>query len=211
LIFEQFLEYMRLGGSIMWIILGISVLSAAVVIERVLFFAVSSSNLGKLQNIFDRSLAEGGGTPHFTAGKSSLHRFFFVACEHWRLDDEKLHSTLEGEIRRTLYEWERNLSMLEIAARVAPLLGLLGTVLGMVEMFGSMSAGGAVDARTVTGGIWKALFTTVAGLSVAIPVLLAHGRLVGAIDKEEETLEQGASFIMDRRRARQEQKERSPA
>jgi biopolymer transport protein ExbB len=202
LVFEQFLEYMRLGGSIMWIILALSVLSATVVIERILFFAVSSSDPDKLQSLFDNSLLPAGGAPHPGTGKSSLHRLFFVAREHGKLDDETLNSKLEAEIRRILYEWERNLPMLEIVARVAPLLGLLGTVLGMVEMFGSMSVGGAVDARAVTGGIWKALFTTVAGLSVAIPVLLAHGFLTGAIDREEETLERGLSFIMDKRRER---------
>lgn len=188
----------------MWMILGISVLSVAVVIERIFFFAASSSSPDKMQNIFD-SLADEASAP-LAAEKSSLHRLFFMACEHGGLDGEKLNSVLEGEIRRTLYEWERHLSILEIAARVAPLLGLLGTVLGMVEMFGSMSVGGAIDARAVTGGIWKALFTTVAGLSVAIPVLLAHGFLMTAVDKEEETLERGARFIMDKRR-----KQRNPS
>jgi biopolymer transport protein ExbB len=193
----------------MWIILALSVLSGAVVIERILFFAISSSDLNKLQDVFNRSLSEGipeGRPLYFVADKNSLRigqdRLFSVACEYWKLDDEKLSSKLEGEIRKTLYEWERNLPMLEIAARIAPLLGLLGTVLGMVDMFGSMSVGGAVDARAVTGGIWKALFTTVAGLSVAIPMVLAHGFLTGAIDREEETLERGADFIMDKRRER---------
>jgi biopolymer transport protein ExbB len=209
-IFDQFLEYMRLGGSIMWIILALSVLSAAVVIERLFFFALSSGNLNKLQGVFDRSvikpLSDSSDASRFHVGKSSLHRLFSVAWDHWEDDDAQLDSKLEEAIRRELYEWERNLPMLEIIARVAPLLGLLGTVLGMVEMFGAMSMGGAVNARVVTGGIWKALFTTVAGLSVAIPVLLAHGFLTGAIEREEETLERGASFILDKRRETQKAK-----
>ncbi|MDR3322033.1 MAG: MotA/TolQ/ExbB proton channel family protein, partial [Synergistaceae bacterium] len=83
----------------------------------------------------------------------------------------------------------------EIIARVSPLLGLLGTVLGMVEMFQTLNLGGSVNAEAVTGGIWKALFTTVAGLAVAIPVIIAHGILLGRINKEEEKLERGAEFL----------------
>ena len=197
--FEQFFEYMELGGSIMWIILALSVLAVAIVIERFIFFAVSSANHEKLEAAFAESISE-NGVPRFAVpGKSSLHRLFFAACEYWELNDEKLEAKLKRETQRELYRWERNLPLLEVITRAAPLLGLLGTVLGMVEMFGAMSIGGAVNARAVTGGIWKALFTTVAGLSVAIPVLIAYSILSGIIDKEEETLERGSGFIMDKR------------
>jgi biopolymer transport protein ExbB len=55
----------------------------------------------------------------------------------------------------------------------------------------------------VTGGIWKALFTTVAGLTVAIPAIVAHGLLCGRIDREEESLRRGADFIVRERMGRQ--------
>jgi len=199
--FDQFLEYMRLGGSIMWIILALSVLAAAIVIERLIFFAFSSADLKSLKKAL-AGVSDGKYEPDLTTPvkvKGSVRRLLSAVCECWNFSDEKLSLRLEGEVRGELYKWERNLPFLEIITRVSPLLGLLGTVIAMVEMFGSMEVGGAINAQAVTGGIWKALLTTVAGLSVAIPTLIAHGFLTARVGKEEETLEHAVIFIMSRR------------
>lgn len=68
-------------------------------------------------------------------GESSLHHLFSAAIAHWQIDAETLKLLLEQEIRRELFRWEKGLALLGTAARLAPLLGLLGTVLGMVEIF----------------------------------------------------------------------------
>ena len=210
MIFDQFLEYMRLGGSIMWIILALSFLAVAIIFERIIFFAFSSTDLKSLKKAFTGVCDGDSGKPVTAPVKGSARRLFFAACEYWDSNDEDLSLRLEGEMRRELYKWEQNLPFLEIITRVTPLLGLLGTVVAMVEMFGSMEAGGAIDSRAMTGGIWKALLTTVAGLSVAIPTLIAHGFLSSAVSKEEETLERGVDLIMSSRtnfsRARREGK-----
>jgi biopolymer transport protein ExbB len=171
--YTGFMEYMRLGGAIMWFLLALSVTAVALVIERVIFF-----------------MANRGGARDERAQKILFEESFT------RTGVEELKTLLEQKIRRDLYAWERNLPLLEIIAKVSPLLGLLGTVLGMVEMFHSMSAGGAVNAAVVTGGIWKALFTTVAGLFVAIPTVVAHGLLSGEVDRREENLRRGADRIV---------------
>lgn len=193
-----FMEYMRLGGSIMWIILCLSVAALAIVIERAIFFFSASANLEALELAFGRSVSQGSPETvrDAVAGRSSLHRLFSAVYGHWMLDGESLRVLVEGQIRRELYRWEKNMALLETIARVSPLLGLLGTVLGMVEMFQTLNLGGAVSAEAVTGGIWKALFTTVAGLTVAIPVIIAHGMLMGYINREEEQLERGGVFII---------------
>ncbi|MDR1650462.1 MAG: MotA/TolQ/ExbB proton channel family protein, partial [Synergistaceae bacterium] len=147
---------------------------------------------------FDLSADSGGRGAKLTPGRGSLYRLFKAACDGWDCGSESMKALLEGTLRHELYRWEKNLSFLEITARVSPLLGLLGTVLGMVEMFHTLNLGGSVNAAAVTGGIWKALFTTVAGLTVAIPVIIAHGVLAGRITREEEKLQRGADFIMTR-------------
>jgi biopolymer transport protein ExbB len=188
---------MEAGGSIMWVILAISVISAAVVIERVIFFACASTDPKALEEKFQGavSVSKVADVP----GRSSMHRMFRAAGENWHLDDEGMKALLDAQVRRELFRWGKNLSILETAAKISPLLGLLGTVLGMVEMFRTLNLGGSVNSAAVTGGIWKALFTTVAGLTVAIPVIIAHGILAGRIDREEETLRRGADFIMGKR------------
>ena len=194
----SFNEYMQAGGAIMWLILAMSVLALALVIERILFFLSASTNPQKLELAFGEAIAQDDREKvgEVVGGKSSMHRMFRCACAHWQIDAENLKLLLEGQIRRELYRWEKRLPTLDIIAKTAPLLGLLGTVLGMVEMFQSMSLGGAVNSQAITGGIWKALFTTVAGLTVAIPVIFAHGVLSGMIDKEEETLKRASDFVI---------------
>jgi len=193
-----FLEYMNVGGAIMWVILVISIIALAFVIERIMFFARASADPGKIETAFADSLADGDmeNLKIVTEGKSSLHSVFSAARANWRLNDEEIKVVLEQQLRRELFRWEKNLSFLEITAKVSPLLGLLGTVLGMVEMFRILNLGGSVNSTAVTGGIWKALFTTVAGLAVAIPIIIAHGLLAGRITREEECLRRGIDFII---------------
>ncbi len=193
-----FMEYMQAGGSIMWVIFVLSVIACGVVIERVVFMLGASGDAEAVESAFGRAVAEGdlAGARAAATGRTSVHRLFTAAYTHWMIDGDNLKLLMEQQIRRELYRWERGMSLLDVIARVSPLLGLLGTVLGMVEMFQNLNLGGSVNAQTVTGGIWKALFTTVAGLTVAIPVIVAHGILSGRIDKEEEKLERGADFLL---------------
>ncbi|MDR1482188.1 MAG: MotA/TolQ/ExbB proton channel family protein [Synergistaceae bacterium] len=194
------MDYMSAGGAVMWIILGLSVIAVTFIIERLIFFAGASADPASLEREFARAVESGdaGGANPVLSGHSSLHRLFKAALDNRARDGERMRVILDGCVRHELYRWEKNLAFLEITAKVSPLLGLLGTVLGMVEMFRTLNMGGSVNAEAVTGGIWKALFTTVAGLMVAIPIIIAHGVLAGRITREEETLRKGADFIMAR-------------
>lgn len=192
------LDYMNEGGAIMWIIAALSLATAAVAIERLIFFHRASEEPEGFEECASRALAEGGAErarSFAKASRSSLGRLFAAVFARWNGDGEEIRALAEEQVRREVYRWEKNLYILEMVGKIAPLLGLLGTVLGMVEMFHSLHAGGQVNAATVTGGIWKALFTTVAGLIVAIPAVLLHGYLNSRIDCEEETLMRGADFL----------------
>ena len=196
------LEMMRTGGVLMWIIAALSVAAFAVAAERLLFFRRASTDPGPLEDAFRAHLEQGdvqGMRNLVYSSDSSLHRLFQAAVEHWAAEREDMRLVVEQQIRRELFRWEKNMSLLEVIGRTTPLLGLLGTVLGMVEMFASLRTGGQITAAAVTGGIWKALFTTVAGLSVAIPVLFVSSLLFRRIDSEEECLNRGADFLLRER------------
>ncbi|MDL2298143.1 MotA/TolQ/ExbB proton channel family protein [Synergistaceae bacterium OttesenSCG-928-D05] len=193
------MNYMQAGGAIMWVIAALSVMALAVTVERLLFFRRASTDPEKLERSFGKAVAEGDIEAARTIVKSSgssLHRLFFAAFAHWGIGREEMKLLMEQQVRREIFRWEKHLFILEIVGKIAPLLGLLGTVLGMVEMFSSLHAGGQISATAVTGGIWKALFTTVAGLTVAIPTIFAHGWLSSRIDDEEETLNRGADYLI---------------
>lgn len=95
---------------------------------------------------------------------------------------------------------EHGLGAVSFIAQAAPLFGLLGTVIGMVELFSSMeSAGDAIDTTTLSSGIWKALLTTAAGLIVAIPTLGAHAWLGSRLDRLRLQMDEAIGRVMDRR------------
>ncbi len=193
------LDYMRSGGIIMWVIAALSVAALAVVVERILFFRSAATDPEALEEAFGKAVSSKDvdrTREVVRSSQSSLHRLFFAAFAHWGVGRDEMKLLVEQQVRREIYRWEKHLFILEIIGKTAPLLGLLGTVLGMVEMFQSLHLGGQISAAAVTGGIWKALFTTVAGLTVAIPVIFAHGLLLSRIEKEEETLNRSADYLI---------------
>ena len=184
----------------MWVLLGVSVAAGGVFAERLLFFRRASTDPVRLEERIGAALWEGRPEEALRVAASedrSLHRVFAAALEHWEAPAETLKLLLEQELRREVFRWEKGLSVLSALARVAPLLGLLGTVLGMVEIFRALpSAGIASPMLVLSGGIWKALLTTVAGLVVAVPIVLAHTYLVSRILRAEEGLERGTDFLL---------------
>lgn len=198
------LTVIKLGGPLMGVIGAVSVLGFAIIIERLLFFRGASTDPMALETALGKALYEGdqvAATALVKGGRSSLHRLFEVAITHWQAEPDSIKALMEQQLRREMFRWEKGLGTLATIARVAPLLGLLGTVLGMVSTFrglpsvsGSASSGAGM--ADLASGIWVALLTTVAGLSVAVPVILCHTALSARIDSEEETLHRGIDFLV---------------
>ncbi|MBS3650129.1 MotA/TolQ/ExbB proton channel family protein [Pseudaminobacter sp. 19-2017] len=96
-----------------------------------------------------------------------------------------------------LTQMSRHLRFLETVAQAAPMLGLLGTVIGMISAFGELSAkGGAIDPSALAGGIWVALITTAAGLTVAIPVYFLSMWFEGRVDHERAYMEAAIAKVL---------------
>lgn len=164
------LTIMQTGGNIMWALFALSITAAAVAAERVLFYATRRSS-----DAIERAAHEAVGA-----------------------DGAELRHALEAAVRHEIFFWEARLSVLDTIARISPLLGLLGTVIGMVTMFQSLGASSSVSSQTVTDGIWKALFTTIAGLAVAIPCTAVSSLLTARVDREEERLRSLADYAAAR-------------
>lgn len=118
-----------------------------------------------------------------------------------RFTDQSLTSKdIEKAIKTTgvieLGFLERGLTVLATVANVAPLLGFLGTVAGMISAFGAIAQAGQVEASLVAGGIKVALITTAAGLVIAIPVNISYNFFVTRIDKLIQDMEEGAAAVL---------------
>jgi biopolymer transport protein ExbB len=118
-----------------------------------------------------------------------------------RIEEEHTEGDLQAAINTTgsieLDFLERGLVVLATIANVAPMLGFLGTVIGMILAFGAIESAGQVEPALVAGGIKVALITTAAGLAIAVPVHLAHHFFISRVDQLVADMEQGAQAVLD--------------
>lgn len=111
---------------------------------------------------------------------------------------EELKAAMEGASAGVILDLERYLSGLATIAHVSPLLGLLGTVTGMIKAFMKVEQlAGKVDASVLAGGIWEALITTAAGLTVAIPTIVAYNYLVNRVNSLVQIMETESAELVD--------------
>ncbi|MCK7596696.1 MotA/TolQ/ExbB proton channel family protein [Microbulbifer sp. CAU 1566] len=128
---------------------------------------------------------------------SQLGRIFAAGLSNSRHGREVMKDSIEEAASQVVHELERFLNVLGTIAAVAPLIGLLGTVVGMIQVFTAIMLEGTGNAGVLAGGISQALITTAAGLSVAIPALMAHRYFQRRVDSIVVTMEQEAVKLVD--------------
>ena len=178
-------EIIIAGGPVMWPIILCSVVAAAIVLERLWTLQRKriiphelTDRVWKL--VETRTLNE----RHIEAlaRNSPLGRILAAGLTNRDQGREIMKEAIEDTGRHVVHELERFLGTLGTVAAVSPLLGLLGTVIGMILAFESITSEGVGDPRILAGGIGQALITTAAGLIVAIPALFAFRYLRGLVD-----------------------------
>jgi biopolymer transport protein ExbB len=130
------------------------------------------------------------------SANNPLGRVLKVAEDNPKVDNETLELKLEEAVLKERPSIESGLSVLKIVAAVAPLMGLLGTVVGMIATFQAITMFGAGDPKTMAAGISQALVTTVEGLVVAIPVVLIHTFVNGRAKRIIHILEEQSTGII---------------
>jgi biopolymer transport protein ExbB len=113
-----------------------------------------------------------------------------------RISDEGLHQAFESAGRRAVHGLERYLNAIGTIASAAPLLGLLGTVIGMIEIFGSQAPTGGTNPQLLAHGISVALYNTAFGLIIAIPSLMCYRHFRTRVDAFQLTMELAAAQLM---------------
>jgi biopolymer transport protein ExbB len=172
------IDYMQKGGPLMWLILLCSVISIAVFAERLLYFHRAAIDLGEfLQGLSNlvrkRNLAE--ARVECQATSVPVTRVIHAALIRHRLPRAELREIVQEAGQLEVPRLERNLGMLIAIGYICPLIGLLGTVTGLIQAFVQLSANnGYATLADVSGGIYQSLLTTAAGLVVTIPTILAY-------------------------------------
>lgn len=160
-----------LGGPVIAILIAMSVLTLAVTLYKLWQFG--TSGVGRHKVLSDALAAWDRGDPDAARQRLQDSRSYLAPLVGAAMDArvmQGLEGRLDAEAELALAGLERGFRLLDTVAQLAPLLGLFGTVLGMIEAFQSLqSAGSSVDPALLAGGIWVALLTTATGLAVAMP------------------------------------------
>lgn len=172
------------GGPVMWPLLACSVVSLAIVIERLIFWAILACRKDRKrinrifelteQGDFEAAVQEGIGS------KCMVTRILTDGLAHRNYG---LLQSLESAAMTEIEQTKRGLTVLDTIITLAPLLGILGTVSGIIVSFDLLGDAGIEDPKAVTGGIAQALITTATGLSIAIVTLLPYNAFVRKIEK----------------------------
>jgi biopolymer transport protein ExbB len=194
------LEIVKSGGWLMLPIIICSIVAAAIIIERLWTLQQSRViprnltrqvwewiNKNQLSPQQIKTLHEG----------SPLGEILAAALSNRKIDRDAMKERVEDTGRHVVHELERYLNTLGTIAAISPLLGLLGTVIGMVKVFAAITTDGVGDPSVLAGGISEALITTAAGLSVAIPALIGYRYLRGRIDALVVQMEKEATSLVD--------------
>jgi biopolymer transport protein ExbB len=193
-------EFLSKAGILVIPILLCSVLALAIFFERIIRFARMRSRGAGLSEKVAALLKQKDVQEALEVAEKSnspMGRILVQAIEARDLDREMLETVLANATDEEVMSLSSYVHALATIGNVAPLLGLLGTVIGMIRAFMVIQQmGGKVNASVLAGGIWEAMLTTAFGLSVALPVMVAHSYLVSRIDTYEARLQSGSVTFM---------------
>lgn len=202
------LDYMQKGGPLMWLILFCSVVAIGIFLERLTYYHRATIRVGEflrgLSNLIGRrayaeALHECAGTP------GPVARVIHAAIVRHEASRSELRDIVQEAGQLEVPKLERNLMLLSTVIFVTPLVGLLGTVTGLIQAFVTISSQSDIAGTTeISKGIYQSLLTTAAGLVVAIPSSAAYGYLSSRVNSLLHDIERGGievvNMIIDSRR-----------
>jgi len=194
------IEILQAGGWLMLPILLCSIIAAAIIIER--FWTLQRRRVlpkDLAMRVWEWARDRRLDQKHLSvlAANSPMGRILAAGLANRHQSREVLKEIVQDTGRHVVHELERYLNSLGTIAAISPLLGLLGTVIGMVKVFTAITTAGVGNPGVLAGGISEALITTAAGLSVAIPSLIAYRYLRGRVDALVVEMEKEAMKLID--------------
>lgn len=190
----------RDGGFMMWPLLFFAVLGLIVIIWKFIDLKIKGARTRTLLSETDQLLAEHRIQEAMRIcqeSKAPAAAILLAGLRRHEEGTERVMRAIENAGLIELAGLERGLVWLATLANVAPLTGFLGTVIGMIQAFQAIELAGEVEATTVAGGIKVALITTASGLTIAIPINIAHNYFVTQIDRQVIEMEESAQKMID--------------
>jgi len=197
----NFLLIAAKGGFLMIVLLVISIAAVAIIIERLISLQKLSGSNRKLMD--EALLTLNDNKPEKAIqicednSEAPISNLIIETIDNLQAPIHELETIMELEANKQGIRIQKNLGALSTFAAVAPLIGFLGTVTGMVKVFMKIGeTGGGVDIALLANGIWEALITTIGGLSVGIISILFYNYLIERTEKITADLEEGLGKLM---------------
>ncbi|MEN8213472.1 MAG: MotA/TolQ/ExbB proton channel family protein [Pseudomonadota bacterium] len=197
---NEIIEMLARGGPIVWVLAAYSVVGVAIVLERYFLFVRLRRLPRDVRQNLDRLLDSKNAQTAVADLAGPEARIIQGMLEADRQGVKDLARVGERIRDDELQRMGLGLRTLGVLSNTAPLLGLLGTITGLIKAFMVIEqAGGRVDAQALAGGIWEAMITTGVGLSVAIPLLIMLHFLEGIVDRRAQSMERCVALLLERR------------
>ncbi len=193
-------ELIRHGGAMMWVLLMTGAVGTAVFVERLLHYHREQINsldfINGVRNVLRReNVVEAISICDATAGP--VARLVKTAILNRDRGRESIREVLNEAAEEEIPQLEERLLLLATIARIAPAMGLLGTVLGFIEVFQVLQQQGvSAPAAELAGGVWKALVNTGAGLALAIPLQAGHNYLISRVRDIVRDMEKASAEVL---------------
>src|SRR5690606_885162 len=195
------LDMVLKGGWVMFPILLLSVLAVYLFVERLLALRRANANPEQLTQTVSQYVRSGdlsGAIGYCRAQDNPAARIIQHGLERVGRPIADIKEAVETQGRRETYNLQKRTDLIASAAALAPMLGFLGTVTGLIEAFQAVERyGGTADPAILAGGIWEALITTAAGLIVGIPALFMYNFLTNRINRTVNDLERASTDFID--------------
>ena len=200
-------DFIAKGGPIMYLLLPCSLYGGYIVIQKLLFFRLNKYNRSLfIEQLKTQLMSVGKQTTiqELRVQNKTVPRIVAMAIELSDQPMETIQDGIQDITTREMPELDRNMPILSSITTIAPILGLLGTVIGLMDIFNVISGGGIGDAQALSSGIAQALITTVTGLSIAIPFIVLANIISQKSDVFMLNLEHTASDIVSFCKSHQE-------
>jgi biopolymer transport protein ExbB len=188
------------GGFMMWPLGAALAIGIAIIIWKLIDLSITSSRTKKVLRAVDERLAARDVAGAMEAARESntpAGKILLAGLERHQEGSERVMKAIENVGLIQMAGLESGLVWLATIANVAPLLGFLGTVIGMIQAFANIEAAGEVEATLVASGIKVALITTASGLAIAIPINIMHNYFVTKVDRLVIDMEESAQKMID--------------
>jgi biopolymer transport protein ExbB len=188
------------GPGFMGIVLLCLILGLAIAIERIIFLNLSTTNTKKLTQSVEDALASGGVEAAKEVCRNTKGPIASIYYQGLDRTDEGLEAAEKAVVAYggvQMGQLEKNVSWISLFIALAPMLGFMGTVIGMIQAFDKIEAAGDMQPSLVAGGIKVALLTTVFGLVVAIILQIFYNYIISKIDSIVNDMEDASITLMD--------------